>query len=229
MRVFAFIIFLLLPAIYTNAQQDLHIDSAIHTIQQIKNDTVRMDSLYHTAWRLRHSHPKEALMIGKVLLQDVTEHGDMPRAVLANRLMAVCNYKIHDFDQSIKFYLEELRIQKELKQYDEQIKTMHDMCIIYDITKDVENEKKYVVEALQICEQHKADKNVWLQRNYLLDNLATIYKKEGRLDTAVKVYREVIALAKKNNDTFQQVGSLTNMAIALKNNKNYTQSLAAYN
>ncbi len=185
--------------------------------------------MYRYGRALRHKHPKEAIIVGETLLDEANSLHNLPRAERANFLLATCYYELHDFDQSIKYYLDELRIEKELKQYDRQIRTMHDMGIIYDITHDLENEKKYVIECLQICEQHKNEKEVWSQRTYLLDNLATIYKKEEKLDTAIKIYQQVIELARKADDTDQQVSSLANMAIALKSNKDYQRSLTAYN
>ncbi len=229
MRVFIFSIFLTAFALFANAQERIPTDTAILKIQQIKNDTLRMDSLYQYARKTVDDHPKKAINASKILLEDANAHNYRKAIANADNIMAEGYEYISNYPQSLKYYLEALRVQKELKLFSPQIFSILGISRIYGVTNDTGNEKKYVEQAMAICQQNKTNEQVRKTLPTVLDYLATVYKKEGQYDTSIKLYKQAITLARKDTNTIELMSSLCNMAIAYKSSKNYVASLAAYN
>ena len=227
MRLFIITIFLLFN-LCAGAQQPTTTDTAITRIEQTENDSLRMDALYQYADKNLEGNPKESVLAGKELLKDAQTHNNPTQIGLANYMIGLGYQYITDYPKSLNFFLEALRIQKDLNLYNAQINTMLGIARLYDMTADFDNEKKYVADAMVICEQHKNIDKVRRKRVRALGFLATIYKKEGRYDTSIKLYSEAIELAKRDSNIWEEMGSLCNMAIALKSDKKYEASLSAY-
>ena len=228
MRAFLYTIALLLFIISAYAQTS-SADAAINKIQEIKDDTLRMDSLYHFANNNLDNDPKLSIRVGKILLQDA-EVFNYPKGIAnANMVIAYGYEYVSEYTQCLKYYLEALRLYKELKMFRPEINAALGVSGIYSITNDIDNERKYAEEAMTICEQNISNDRIRRMKPRILDYLATVYKKEASYDTSIKLYTEAIGLAKADGDTKEVVSSLCNLAIALKTMKNYNASLNAYN
>jgi adenylate cyclase len=228
MRSFLFTIFLL-SYLCANAQQPEVADSTIAKILLIKNDSLRMDSLYNYADNNIDGNPKESVLAGKILLKEAQAHNNRLEIAKAYYITGIGYTYILDYPLGLNYLLQALRMQKELNLYNAQINSMLGIAHLYDMTGDFENEKKYVSGAMAVCEDHKTVDKVRRMQASVLDFLATIYKKEGRYDASIKLYNQAIESARSDNNTWEEINSLCNMAIALKSNKNYEASLSAYN
>ena len=228
MRATPYAILLLLLSLCASAQQVPSANDAILKIQQISNDSVRIDSMYHYLNSIADSHPKEVVDNGKTLLQDAETHAYQRGIANANLLIGEGYEYMSDYAQSLKYYLRALVIYKERNIPDMQIVATLGVSRVYEVTNDMPNEKKYVEEAMAICEAYKGNRRVRRQQPGVLDYMATIYKKENRLDTSIKLYNEAVALARKDGDSNEVMNSLCNLATALKSNKNFDESLAIY-
>ena len=204
-------------------------DTVLKRLLSISNDTQRMDAFHDYADYALIDHPREVISIGRVLLHDAVAAGKLPQVAMAERIIGIAYENITDYPKSLEYYLGALRIHKDILDYRAQITDLLHIARIYDLTDDRAAEKKYVMEAMAICDQHADNERIRKKRSNVVDFLATVYKKEGKYDSAFKLYNEAIELARKENDKFQQMGSLCNMAIALKNTKNYEASLSNYN
>jgi len=220
---------LLLLSLCTYAQQPAIADDPIKKIQQITDDKQRMDSLYNYATdNVDHEQPREAIRAGQALMEDAKSHNSRESIGNANRVLGEAYEFMDNYPQALKYDLDALGIYKELNLYRLEIKVMLRIANIYDLTIDLPGEKQYVADAMAICDQHKSQKDVEGVRAEILDYIATVYKKENRYDTAIKIYREAIALAHKNNQQAEALNLSCNLAIALKSNKEYDESLATY-
>lgn len=221
---------LLLVSLCTYAQQQGNADDPIKKIQQIKDDKQRMDSLFNYAVaRVENEQPKEAERAGQALMEDAENLNSRPDIGNANRVLGEAYEFMNNYPQALKYDLAALGIYKELNLYRLQIKVMLRIANIYDLTGDLASEKQYVSDAMATCSQHKDLKNVDMALPEILDYLATVYKKENRYDTAIKLYRDAIEMARKYNQLDEATNLLCNLAIALKSNKQYDESLATYN
>ena len=230
MRFFLCSVLLLLLGCCSYAQQDAITDQALLKIQQVKNDTLRMDSMYHYINRHQvFDHPKEAVTGGKILLEDASTHNYRRGMGNADMVIAGGYENRSDFPQSLKYYLDALEIFKDLKLYPSQVFALLGVSRVYEVTNDFAKEKEYVRDAVAICEQNKTDKRIEQMQPGVLDYLATMYKKEARYDTTEQIYNQAIALARKVGDSEEVMNSLCNLATALKSDKKFEQSLATYN
>ena len=228
MRATPYAILLLLLSICASAQQGSPVKDVIQKIQQISNDSVRIDSMYHYLNSIADSRPKEVVDNGKTLLQDAESHSYQRGIANANLLIGEGYEYLSDYAQSLKYYLRALVIYKERNIPDLQIVATLGVSRVYEVTNDMPNEKKYVEEAMALCEAYKDNRKVGKLQPGVLDYMATIYKKENRLDTSIKLYNEAVALARKDGDSNEVMNSLCNLATALKSNKNFDESLAIY-
>ena len=228
MRATPYAILLLLLSICASAQQGSPVKDVIQKIQQISNDSVRIDSMYHYLNSIADSRPKEVVDNGKTLLQDAETHTYQRGIANANLLIGEGYEYLSDYAQSLKYYLRALVIYKERNIPDLQIVATLGVSRVYEVTNDMPNEKKYVEEAMALCEAYKDNRKVGKLQPGVLDYMATIYKKENRLDTSIKLYNEAVALARKDGDSNEVMNSLCNLATALKSNKNFDESLAIY-
>ena len=220
--------FLLFITVCSQAQQANPPSAAIQAIQKIENDTLRMDSLYEYAADKQEIDPKEALSAGKILLEDAENHKYKTGIAGGHFELALAYEYTADYPQSLKHYIAALKMQKELKRYNMQINSLLGISRIYDATNDIPKERKYIEEAMAICDRYKDDKRVRNKRGQVLGYLATIYKIEGKYDTAINIYKQSIEQARKDGNKIIETGSICNMAIALKSKKDYPASLAAY-
>lgn len=228
MRLLHYCIILLFVALSANGQQDTQLNEQLRAIQKITTDTVRIDSLCHTGFQNLYDRPHAVLVMGKNALKDAQEHNYKNGIANASRLVAESYELISDYSQSIKYYLDALHTQQELGMFGAQLRTLLGISRCYDQLNDLDGQKKFVLDALKLCEEHKNDDRIKQKRPEVLDYLATLYKKEGKYDSSIKLYAEAIDQAKKYNDNSGVMSSMCNMAIALKSNKNYTASLSAY-
>lgn len=200
-------------------------DSAIQVIQQIKNDTERLKTLNSYARNIQAEHPKNAISVYEALAADAGKSGQKYYAALACSAMGHIYYEtFQDYAHSLQYLLQALQLQKELKLNRDEVLTLMSIAYVYDYAGDMDKEKSYAQEANRVCGQYK----VYSMQAHVLNLLATIDTKQGRLDTAIKVYRQSIAIATSQKDTGAQIQSLCNLATALKKNKQYEASLAAY-
>jgi signal transduction histidine kinase len=225
MRKLIFLSIIFLLPLCGKAQKASPTDSALHAIKKIKDDTARLNSYRKYAISVESKNPYEAIIIAKVLLREAEQAGNGHYKAAAYHQIAVAYQKMQDFPKSLKYYLEALQLYKKLGEYENQIIVYIDISGIYDIAGDIDNMKRFTDEAWKVCYEHDVEE----YKSYLLDRQATIDKKEGRIDLAIKKYKEAIAIAKAHNDVYGQISSLCNMAIALKSAKKYPESLSAYN
>ncbi len=228
MRATPYAILLLLLSICASAQQASLAKDIIQKIQQISNDSVRMDSMYHYLNGIADSRPKEVVDNGKTLLQDAESHSYQRGIANANLVIGEGYEYMSDYAQSLRYYLRAMVIYKERNIPDLQIVATLGVSRVYEVTNDMPNEKKYVEEAVAICEEYKDNRRVRRLQPGVLDYMATIYKKENRLDTSIKLYNEAVALARKDGDSNEVMNSLCNLATALKSNNKFDESLAIY-
>ncbi len=228
MRATPYAILLLLLSICASAQQASLAKDIIQKIQQISNDSVRMDSMYHYLNGIADSRPKEVVDTGKTLLQDAESHSYQRGIANANLVIGEGYEYMSDYAQSLRYYLRAMVIYKERNIPDLQIVATLGVSRVYEVTNDMPNEKKYVEEAVAICEEYKDNRRVRRLQPGVLDYMATIYKKENRLDTSIKLYNEAVALARKDGDSNEVMNSLCNLATALKSNNKFDESLAIY-
>lgn len=219
---------LLFASICTCAKPPGLADSILQKMQQVSNDTLRIDSIYHLAKDIVDQSPKDALQIGKALLLDAQAHNYRYGMANANKLLAIACEYISDYPKCLQYNLDALALYKELKQPGNQIDVMLAVSRVYDATGDHEGEKRYIGEAWSVAQQNKSIPKVRKMQPSILDYLATVYKQEGRYDTSIRLYEDAIAMAKQENDLFEQMSSLCNLAIAYKSNKNFTRSMDAY-
>ncbi len=226
MRLLTCTIFLLL-AFYMQAQSAAE-DTVLARLMHISNDTQRMSAYLDYADRELMDHPKEIITIGKILFAEATAHGKLLQAAMADKMIAEGYEVITDYPKSLQFYLDALRIHKDQKEYRLQISDMLGIARVYEITDDTTSEKKTIEDAMAITRQHLDNEKVRKKLPLVMDYLATIYKKEKRYDTAIRLYNDAIAMARNEGNKLQQLESLCNLAIALKSTKQYDASLATY-
>lgn len=228
MRASLFVIFLFLFTVYAHAQQTGATNASLHRIQQIKNDPARLDSLYAYIKNIQDTDPQEALKGAKILLQEAEQHGNKLMTANAHFEMGLAYEAVSDYPKSLKHYLAALKDQKNLNLYHREVTTTLGIARVYDAIGDIANERKYVEAAMAICNEHSNDTRVNKRQAEVMGYLATVYKIEGRYDTAIDIYKQSMTLAKEQGDNATEMSSLCNMAIALKSNKHYEASLAAY-
>ncbi len=228
MRASLLAIFSLLFTVYACAQQPNTTNIRLSSIQQIKNDSARLDSLYTYTRKVQDEEPREALNAAGLLLQEAERQGNKLMAANAHFEMGLSYESLSDYPKSLKHYLAALQGQKELGLYLREVTTTLGIARVYDAIGDIASERKYVEAAMALCNEHKNDKRVNSRRAEVLGYLATLYKIEGRYDTSISIYKQSIDLAKETGDQATEMSSICNMAIALKSNKNYEASLAAY-
>ena len=226
MRQLTFTVILLL-AFYLSASGAAE-DTVLARLMHISNDSERMNAYRDYADRELIDHPKEIITIGKILLAGAAANGKQLQMAIADKMIAEGYEVINDYPKSLQFYLDALRVHKDLKDYKSQISVLLGIARVYDQTEDMPSQKKTVEEAMAITRQHADIEKVRKKLPLVIDYLATIYKKENRYDTSIKLYNEAIALAKKDSNNLQEMESLCNLAIALKSTKQYDASLGTY-
>ena len=229
MRSFTCTILLLLLTLYTRAQVAHDTDRKLMAIMQVQNDTIRMDSVFHYAGTIVSEFPKEGINVANVLLQDAQNNQYKRGIANADYILGQGYEYTNNYAMGIKYYLDALGIYNELNLYRQQVNTLLCVAGVYEIMDDLGSEEKYVAAATAICEEHKNEKGLKKILPVVFDFQATIFNKEGRYDTAIKLYKQGITLARADSNTGEVKNSLCNLAIALKNNKNYNESLSTYN
>ncbi|XZF14340.1 tetratricopeptide repeat-containing sensor histidine kinase [Chitinophagaceae bacterium MMS25-I14] len=208
-----------------SAQQLPHsLDSNLQATIAIKNDTARMQQMYLLARKAEAANPQYEITIANMLLKEAHREHDRFNEARADYALGNAYKELTQYPQSLQYFLAALQIRKELKDYEAQI----DLCMIisqiYDFTQDMQQQKNYILEANEICSRN----NVTSKKGFVLDELATIYKKSGNLDTAIRLYHAGIDIDRQLNDTDAIRASLCNLAIALKSKKEYNLSLETY-
>ncbi len=215
--------------LYTLFAQASAEDTVLARLMRISNDTQRMNAYLDYADKVLIDNPKEVISLGKIFLQDARASGKLLHEAAADKMIAEGYDVIADYPRALQYFLEALRIHKELKEYRSQVTDLLGIARVYELTDDMPAQRKCIEEAMTISDQHADNERVRQKRPFVLDYLATVYKKEGRYDTAIKLYNDAIVLARKEGNKFQEMESLCNMAIALKSDKRYDESLATYN
>jgi signal transduction histidine kinase len=221
------IIFLLFPFIFAAAQDfsSPAVKKRYEDLSAIKNDSIRIDSLCEYAISLENESPHDAILLGEIA-RKASEKRHYNKG-LGHALAATGEaYKVlANYPHALQCYLQALDLQKTMRDYRQQIAICINISVIYDLTGDIDKQQKYIEAALKICRQN----NMQRMMPNVINELATVNKKRGKLDTAVVLYQTAIDAARTNNDTIEQITYLSNMAIALKSKKDYKASLAAYN
>jgi len=220
-------IFLLLSFFFAGAQDFSSpvVKKRYDDLSAIKTDSVRIDSLCEYAISIENESPRDAILLGEIARKAAEKHRYSKG--IANALTVTGGaYKVlADYPHSLQFYLQALDLQKQLKDYRQQVGSCINISVIYDMTGDIDREQRYIEEALKICRQS----NLPQMMPNVINELAIINKKRGKLDTAVALYHTAIDVARSNNDTMGQITYLSNLAITLKSKKDFSASMVAYN
>lgn len=200
-------------------------DSSLIAIRHIANDSERLQTMYRLARNMESPNPAAEVEIARVLLEETRRLKDVGNEARAHYALGMGYKAMADYAQSLRHFLAALQIRKDLQDYRAEAEIDLLISQIYDLTRDLDEQKRYILLAKQVCDIHHIDD----EQATVLDELATVYKKAGRLDSAVILYNTAIAIERRQQDTASLRASLCNLAIALKSKKDYVQSLQHYN
>jgi len=225
-RILCIIILLMLSRL-AHAQEfsSPEVQKRYNEIKKIHNDTARVNALNKYALKIDNENPRDAILMGKLSQSDAEEHNFSKGNAKAFRVIGHAYKVLADYPKALQYMLQALKVQKEINDYSGQITTNIDISTVYDMAGDLDKQQKYVEDAMSIANTHIVAR----QRSYVANELATVYKKQGKIDTAIKLYRAAIENGKMDNDSLAQLSYLCNMAIALKSKKDFDASLIAYN
>lgn len=219
---------LLLASCQLSAQHSSDIETQIKAIQKSSIDTLRMDSLFHLANQVVDEVPRDGIAVCRVLLHDAESHNYLKGMANAKLILAIGYEHLADFPQSLHYYLDALEVHERLKLYHRQISICLGIARIYDVTGDQPKYKQYVLKAKEICERNVDAPKVRGRRSMITDALATVYKNQGHLDTAIVLYNKAIAYARETGDSSYVGAVLCNLATALKSDRQFAASLNVY-
>ncbi len=212
-----------------SAQVSERFKEQLNAINAIKNDSIRFDSLYHFGRFVSDDDIPSAILIGKDLVREGELHNNDRAIANGNYLLGICYQFLPDFPQALKHYLVALRLQKQLNNVNFEIGTCLDIANVYEETGDLELQKQFILQAKKISDEHLNDPTLGRKRLMIFNNLGTISKKEGKYDSAIVFYNEVITGARRAGNLSLLIAGLGNQAIVYKTTKNFNAALKDYN
>ena len=134
---------------------------------------------------------------------------------------------INDYKQSLKYFLEALKILDNLNKKDEHyFSLIQNIGITYVEAEENNKGITYLISSLKFFEQDTATDKAYLVVNYL--DLGVAYKNLNLVDSAFYYYHKALTVAKKYNINKHTAGILVNLGDLYQNLKVYDKAKAYY-
>jgi signal transduction histidine kinase len=148
---------------------------------------------------------ENALSIAKII--------NKPLAIANNHYsIGFCYLSKGDYDESLKNYLESVKIYESLKDSFRLSNALMSIANVYSSNKDFKNTNDYHNRALQIIESLKDS----LQLFSILDSKGTVLDQQKQYDAALAYLQKSYVIAEALKDNYSIIGSLSNIGLTYK-------------
>jgi signal transduction histidine kinase len=148
---------------------------------------------------------ENALSLAKVI--------NKPLAIANNHYsIGFCYLSKGDYDESLKNYLESVKIYESLKDSFRLSNALMSIANVYSSNKDFKNTNEYHNRALQIIESLKDS----IQLFSILDSKGTVLDQQKQYDSALAYLQKSYNIAEAIKDNYSIIGSLSNIGLTYK-------------
>ena len=215
------------------AQFNASFDSAYRAAAALPDPAARLTGLRPLVNTSYEASVFQTISYGKAFLQAATEVGSDTDLYQAHTILCAGYERSRDFEQATGNGLEAIRIAARRKDYLRQIRAFHGTASTYSSMGLMSGNKADFNKALYYCNEAMnliRSHGIRSEESYLLTTTADIYAMSGQVDTAITLYRRVIALRKVQGTDSLPGGEAIygNLGIALDINKDYEGALVAY-
>lgn len=213
------------------AQTTLSFDSALQKASGITPDTARLHALRDLR-RFPGITTRQAVKLANLVIPLATTLHKDTILMFTHESLGNNYTTLNDFPAALKSFLAEISIAERLNDFESQAIANQGISWIYKTTGetyntpgDINKSNEYLLKALDISRTHHLPD----REARVLSNLAINYDIQKLHAKALETFKDAIVRADSVKDGLSLKASLwLNMAISLKNNKEYGASLAAY-
>lgn len=220
---------LLLSNGHTMAQQQGkdNFDSTFAAIRAIKNDSVRLATMYEFQVPFRDSDPQRALKIALVFNGMAWKTHDDLKIAGGYSMTAWAYYRLKNNPEALKYFIKNLELCKKINDPDGLAKAYLGLAKVYEdgTPEDLKKALGYLEQSRDICLKHQ-DLEYYLLNVY--SDLGVVYERLKDYSKATEQYNEGLKIARRLQSPRKEMVLLCNLANTLKESNNPDKAMAAY-
>lgn len=162
----------------------------------------------------------------KVLNKAIRQYPEKPvdnKAQLAEALnnLATDYYYLGQYDKTIEYFEQALRLNRELKEDDGIVTNLNNLGALYQAIGDYNNSIAYLEEALKLDKANGNEEDLGIY----LNNLGNNYLKLGQYQKALEYFNQALQLDLPTNNTSQLAADYNNIGYVLKESGQYDEAI----
>lgn len=168
------------------------IDSLLHVLERIPDDSVKVDKLYAIAWGCKHTHPEKALSTARQALKIATNINYKRGIADAGHALGMVYWYQGQYSQAAQFYFQAMQIRKELKDSVRLGSSYNNVGNVYFYQKKYKEASHFYQLSKDIRVQFKDSVGIV----YSLNKLGDISEAEKDFEKAFNFFQEASSLAR---------------------------------
>ncbi len=206
------------------AKNQASLDSAMHAISLVANDSIRVEHLLSFNRDLWRTSPSQSVKVSAAALQLAEKIHNETLMIRSGHSLSYAYFITGDYPPALANALKALRLCEKQKDYPRLAELYLTLANIHDKNHELSKAKEYIKKALAICEQHQLEN----KKAKVLNELAIMHHKKGDLKKAISIYDEAIVIARAQKDSYYESFLLGNTGIAYKDLGDHKQAMSYF-
>lgn len=181
--------------IYTNCFSQVN-DSLLYQLQQIENDTEKVNQLYKTGFDLRNTDPESSYDFAMACEKAALKCRSPKHLAKSYNLLGILFYKKRDFTNALNFQKQALNLNKSVQNETGVAINLTNLGNIYSDINYYDLAEKSYLQALQ--SYNKTDNTIQIARCLL--NIGVLKYTQKKLSAAIKQFEQSLSYATQCND-----------------------------